>query len=118
VKRAKERELKHALWEIRRAIDAYKDASDRGTIAKPDGASGYPPTLDTLVSGVSALDGSGTMYWLRRIPTDPFADPANPRWGLRSYASAPDAPKPGADVYDVYSLSTATSISGEPYGRW
>ena len=29
-KREKERELRHALWEMRDAIDRYKDGADRG----------------------------------------------------------------------------------------
>jgi general secretion pathway protein G len=120
VKRTKERELKQALWEIRHAIDAYKDASDNGTIAKRDGASGYPPSLAVLAAGVPSLDGVRRVYWLRRIPADPFVPdaPADARWGLRSYESTPDDPKAGADVYDVYSLSAETGINGLPYRRW
>lgn len=119
-RRNKELELKHALREIRRAIDAYKEASDQGRIARVDGASGYPPSLDALVKGEPAADGSQRMYWLRRVPADPFVPrkAGKPEWGVRSYASPPDAPQPGADVYDVYSLSHDVSISGVPYREW
>lgn len=120
IKRAKERELKQALWEIRHAIDAYKDASDNGAIARQEGASGYPPSLAVLVAGAPSLDSRHRIYWLRRIPVDPFVPdaPADARWGLRSYASPPEAPTAGRDVYDVFSLSAASAINGTSYRDW
>ena len=121
-RRSKERELKAALWEIRSAIDSYKQASDSGRIARPSGASGYPPSLQALVDGVPDLQAGGqAMYLLRRIPRDPFAPAAlaaADSWGLRSYRSAPSQPQPGADVFDVYSLSERAGMNGTPYREW
>ncbi|AXA91103.1 type II secretion system protein [Massilia sp. YMA4] len=122
-KRNKERELKIALWEIRRAIDAYKSAYDKGLIDRSATVSGYPPNLGVLVSGVTlnkAADGQ-VAFLLRRIPRDPFARPggaAEQSWGLRSYASPPERPQPGADVFDIHSTSNEVGINGVPYSQW
>src|SRR5258708_7744905 len=52
IKREKERELRHDLWQLRDAIDRYKDAADRGAFQIKVGSEGYPPDLETLVKGV------------------------------------------------------------------
>jgi general secretion pathway protein G len=116
VQRARERDLRHALRTVRGAIDAYKQAVDANRIARQADASGYPPTLEVLVEGVKdAKDPKGAkIYFLRRIPRDPFGTD----WGLRSYASPPDDPQPGKDVYDVYSRSEGTGLNGVPYREW
>jgi general secretion pathway protein G len=101
--RQKEQALRDALWEIRGALDAYKRAVDSGLIARAPGGSGYPPTLGDLVKGSAGAQGQ-TLYFLRRLPRDPFAPSqtsAEETWALRSYDSPPDAPRPGNDVYDV-----------------
>lgn len=122
--RAQESELRAALRQIRDAIDAYKAAYDEGRIERRSGASGYPPALDALVKGVpDAGDPDGRrLYFLRRLPRDPFhPDPAlaaAQTWGKRSYASPPEAPREGADVFDVYSLSPRTGLDGRPYREW
>ena len=124
VKRGKEQELRLALREIRTGIDAYKRAYDQGHIEKEVGQTGYPPTLDILVTGVvDASDPDGkSMYFMRRIPRDPFypeATVAAPdTWGLRAYASAPDQPEAGDDVYDVYTRATGIGLNGIPYRDW
>jgi general secretion pathway protein G len=124
VKREKEAELRAALRQIRTAIDDYREAVDEGRVPRLPGQSRYPPSLATLALGVpDALDPQGRrIYFLRRIPRDPFAAnpdvPAADTWGLRSYASPPDAPAPGADVFDVYSRSEATGSNGIPYRQW
>jgi len=124
VQRAKEAELRSALREIRLALDAYKKAYDEGHIERKVGASGYPPNLEVLVQGVPDAKNpkKPKIYFLRRLPRDPmFPDPATPAaetWGKRSYASPPDDPQPGDDVFDVYSLSTASGINGIPYRLW
>lgn len=123
--REREAELRDALRTIRNAIDAYKAASDTGSIKKDANKSGYPPDLQVLVDGVddarSAKEGV-KLYFLRRVPRDPFwPDPqaaAGDTWGLRSYASAPDDPQPGDDVFDVYSRSSRTGLNGIPYHDW
>lgn len=123
-RRAKEAELRVALRQIRGAIDAYKAAADLGQIARPEGTSGYPPSLDMLADGVRdqrSPDGA-RIYFLRRVPRDPFAPattvPASAGWGKRSYASPPDAPVEGSDVFDVYSLAAGAGLDGVPYREW
>ena len=123
VKRSQEQELRRALWQIRDAIDAYKQASDDGRIPKGLGATGYPKRLEELVDGVEDRKSQkhARIYFLRRLPRDPLADPSLPAadtWGKRSYASAPDAPSEGDDVFDVYSLSSGSGINGRPYRDW
>lgn len=123
-RRSKEGDLRVALREIRTAIDAYKDAADQGRIQKEAEASGYPPTLQVLVDGVEDARSAtqAKIYFMRRVPRDPFFPDASASaadtWGLRSYASPPDAPAPGDDVYDVYSLSPDNGINGVPYRDW
>jgi general secretion pathway protein G len=116
VQRARERELRHALRTLRTAIDAHKQAADDNRIARAADASGYPPTLEVLVEGVKdARDPKGArLYFLRRVPRDPFGG----EWGLRSYASPPDEPAPGKDVFDVYSRREGAGLNGVPYREW
>lgn len=121
LQRERERELKQALWQIRDAIDAYKRANDRGLLSQPAGATGYPPSLQALVSGDTGIPGAQRMVFLRRIPRDPFASaelPAEQTWGLRSYLSSAEQPQPGADVYDVYSRAPRSGLNGVPLKDW
>jgi len=123
-KRNKEQELKKALWQIRDAIDAYKQATDDGLIKKSLGQSGYPPSLRQLYEGVESIQDpkKRKIYFLRRIPRDPFATDmglsAEETWGKRSYISSFDEPEAGDDIYDVYSLSNETGINQQPYREW
>lgn len=123
--RQRESELRDALRTIRTAIDAYKKASDSGRIKKEADKSGYPPDLQTLVDGVddaSSPKEGVKIYFLRRVPRDPFwpdtnSSPAD-TWGLRSYASPAEDPQPGDDVFDVYSRSSRVGLNGAPYREW
>ena len=123
VRRSKEQDLKAALMQIRDAIDAYKDAADSGRIAKAATDTGYPGSLDVLVNGVvdKGSPTGGKIYFLRRIPRDPFADagvPAGQTWLLRASDSPPDAPRDGRDVFDVRSLSEGKALDGTYYKEW
>jgi general secretion pathway protein G len=115
--RGKEQELRSALREIREAIDAYKRAADEGRIERKADAAGYPPTLAALVEGVELKSDpdKARVYFLRRIPRDPVS---GEEWGLRSYASPADDPRPGKDVYDVYSRSEEIGLNKLPYKEW
>jgi len=122
--RAKEQDLRRALREMREAIDAHKQAFDEGRIARRPGDSGYPRRLEDLAAGIEDQKSpkKERLYFLRRVPRDPLAiDPAlaaADTWGKRSYASAPDAPREGEDVFDVFSLSASVGINGRPYREW
>jgi general secretion pathway protein G len=124
LQRRHEQDLRAALREIRAGIDAYKRAGDEGRIARAAGATGYPPTLEVLVQGVPDQKSpkQAKIYFLRRLPRDPFNGDAGlpdaQTWGKRSYASEPDEPKEGDDVYDVYSTSGKVGLNGIPYSRW
>ena len=115
--RGKEQELRHALREIREALDAYKRASDEGKIERKADGSGYPPSLATLVEGVpdKTTPEKSTIYFLRRIPRDPLT---GEDWRVRSYASPADDPQPGKDVYDVHSRSGEVGLNKVPYREW
>jgi general secretion pathway protein G len=122
--REKESDLRSALREIRGAIDAYKLAADTGHIQRELGSSGYPPELKLLYEGIedAASEKKVKLYFLRRVPRDPFfpdaAVPAEQTWGLRSYQSPPDDPQPGDDVFDVYSLAPGNGLNGVRYHDW
>lgn len=122
-RRSQEAELRQSLRTIRVALDDYKRAWEQGRIERKPDQSGYPPNLDVLVKGVMDVSSpkAGRIYFLRRLPRDPFAEaslPAAMTWGLRSYASSAEAPVPGVDVFDVYSLTEGVSLDGTPYRRW
>jgi general secretion pathway protein G len=117
VQRNKEKDFRHALREIRGAIDAYKRAADEGAIERKADASGYPETLALLVEGVADKrkpDGP-KIFFLRRVPPDPVS---GEDWALRSYASTASEPQPGKDVFDVYSRSPQMGLNGVAYREW
>jgi general secretion pathway protein G len=115
IQRSKERELRRDLWEMRDAIDRYKDAADRGAFQVKVDSQGYPPDLDTLVKGV---DSNGKkLRFLRRIPVDPMT--GTDEWGLRSMQDDPDSDSwGGQNVFDVYTKSSGTGLDGTKYKTW
>jgi general secretion pathway protein G len=115
IKRERERELRRDLWELRDAIDRYKDAADRGGFQIKVGSEGYPPDLDTLVNGVDV--GGKKLRFLRKIPTDPMT--GNTEWGLRSMQDDPTSDSwGGQNVFDVFTKSPGTGLDGTPYKEW
>lgn len=115
MKREKERELRRDLWEMRDAIDHYKDAADKGAFQIKVGTDGYPPDLQTLVDGVD-VNGK-KLRFLRRIPIDPMTGKAE--WGMRSEQDDPDSQSwGGQNVFDVYSESQGTALDGTKYAEW
>ena len=115
VKRVKERELHSDLWEMRAAIDKYKDAADKGGIQTKVDSDNYPPDLDTLVKGVEVKGKK--MRFLRRIPIDPMTN--KPDWGLRSEQDDPNSDSfGGQNLFDVYSKAQGTALNGTKYASW
>jgi len=130
--RVKETELRQALRTIRNGLDAYKAATDSGMLPKQAGESGYPPSLEVLTQvldvttqrdfGLNAGEASKHLVILRQLPRDPFFPdpqvPAAQTWSTRAYASRPDDPQSGADVFDVSSMSARVGLDGTPYSSW
>jgi len=115
VKREKERELRRDLWEMRDAIDRYKDAADKGAMQIKADSMGYPPDLETLVNGVDIQEKK--VKFLRRIPVDPMTGTAD--WGLRSNQDDADSDSfGGQNVFDVHTKSTGTALDGTKYSTW
>ena len=115
IQRGKARELRRDLWEMRDAIDRYKDAADRGAFQTKLDSQGYPPDLETLVKGV---DSNGKkLRFLRHIPVDPMT--GKTEWGLRSMQDDPDSDSwGGQSVFDVYTKSEGTGLDGTKYKTW
>jgi general secretion pathway protein G len=115
IKREKERELRRDLWEMRDAIDRYKDAADRGAFQIKVGSEGYPPDLEALVKGVDVAGKK--VRFLRRIPVDPMT--GTTEWGMRSMQDDPASDSwGGQNVFDVFTKSQGTGLDGTPYKDW
>ena len=115
VKRQKEKELRRDLWMMRDAIDAYKDAADKGAFQTKADSFNYPPDLDTLVNGETVLDKK--LKFLREIPTDPMTGQKD--WVLQSMQDDPDSDSwGGQNVFDVHSKSDGTALDGTKYSTW
>ena len=116
IQREKEKELRRALWEMRDAIDRYKDAADRQAFQIKLDSGGYPPTLEELVKGVE-IQGDKKVRFLRSIPVDPMTK--GKEWGLRSMQDDPDSTSwGGQSVFDVYTKSVGTALDGSKYKDW
>lgn len=115
IKREKEKELRRDLWEMRDAIDRYKDAADRGGFQTKVDSQNYPPALEDLVKGVD-VQGKKVRF-LRKIPTDPMT--GTTEWGMRSMQDDPDSDSwGGQSVFDVYTKSTGEALDGTKYKDW
>jgi general secretion pathway protein G len=115
VQRERERELRYELWQMRDAIDHYKDAADKHAFQIKLDGQGYPPDLDTLVKGVDAQGKK--LRFLRRIPVDPMT--GKPEWTLRSMQDEPNSDSwGGQNVFDVASKSQGTALDGTKYSDW
>ena len=115
MKRQNERLLHRDLWEMRDAIDHYKDAADMHAFQTKVDSQNYPPDLETLVNGVD-VKGKKVKF-LRKIPVDPMTGKAE--WGLRSMQDDPTSESfSGQSVFDVYSKSQGTALDGTKYSTW
>jgi general secretion pathway protein G len=115
ISREKEHMLRIDLWEMRDAIDRYKDAADRGGFQTKVDSQNYPPDLETLVKGVD-VQGKKIRF-LRKIPIDPMT--GTTEWGLRSMQDDPDSDSwGGQSVFDVYTKSQGEGLDGTKYKDW
>src|ERR1700682_4943279 len=115
VKRDRERELRRDLWEMRDAIDHYKDAAERGAFQTKVGTQNYPPDLETLVKG-EEVQGKKIRF-LRKIQVDPMTN--STEWGMRSMQDDPDSDSwGGRSGFGVYTKSQGTGLDGTKYKDW
>jgi general secretion pathway protein G len=115
IQREKERMLRYDLWQMRDAIDRYKDAADRGGFRTKVDSQNYPPDLETLVKGED-VNGKKVRF-LRKIPVDPMT--GTTEWGLRSMQDDPDSDSwGGQSVFDVYTKSQGEALDGTKYKDW
>jgi len=117
VQRTKEKQLHQALWDMRDAIDRYKDAADRQVLGQTKvDTMGYPPDLETLVKGIEGQGGKKYKF-LRSIPEDPMTK--SKEWGMRSMQDDFDSDSwGGQNVFDVYSKSEGVALDGTKYKDW
>ena len=90
--KAREAALKQNLQTIRTVLDQHY--ADKGF---------YPPSLEILVEA----------GYLRQVPTDPFAEPAD-AWVIE-FEENPDVE---SGIFDVHSGSDGLSTNGTPYPEW
>ena len=108
------------------------------TIFGVDNPDHYPPTLETLIEGVSVLPRNSTggrgdpgvkatdltsqlatkkKVYLREIPIDPMTGKAD--WEFKSCYDPVDSTSWGGEnVFDVRSKSKAKALNGEQYSDW
>jgi len=116
IQREREKELRTDLWEMRDAIDRYKDAAEQGKFQTKVDSQNYPPDLDTLVKGVEAQGGKKIRF-LRSIPMDPMTK--SKEWGMRSMQDDADSDSwGGQNIFDVYTKSDGTALDGTKYKDW
>ncbi|MGD0268819.1 MAG: type II secretion system protein [Candidatus Sulfotelmatobacter sp.] len=115
IQRERERLLRADLWQMRDAIDRYKDAADRNLFQTKVDSQNYPPDLETLVKGVDVQGKK--LRFLRQIPVDPMT--GTTEWGMRSMQDDPDSDSwGGQSVFDVFTKSQGIGLDGTKYKDW
>ncbi len=122
LRRNRERELRMALAEMRKAIDKFKDAADKNQISPtaitPE-SMGYPLKLEDLVNGVKGVGPAADVKvkFLRRIPRDPMTNSYD--WGKRAMQDDPRSSGGGSqNVFDVFTRSGEKALDGTAYAEW
>ncbi len=91
--------------------------SDRPESENPAFGSGRDPFGQSSRPFDSDRGQPETMRFLRQIPTDPMT--GQREWGLLSVSDDPMSRSwSGRNVFDVYSLSSATALDGTRYSEW
>jgi general secretion pathway protein G len=115
VRREKERELRYDLWQMRDAIDRYRDAADKHAFQVKVDSQNYPPDLQRLVDGEDVQGKK--LKFLRRIPVDPMTGKAE--WNMRSSQDDPNSDSwGGQNLFDVSSKSQQMALDGTKYSDW
>jgi general secretion pathway protein G len=81
------------------------------------GAFGQTPTQGQNSGSSQGQDLIRHVRFLRRIPVDPMTGRAE--WGMRAVQDDPDSTSwGGKNVFDVFSLSSATALDDTKYSDW
>lgn len=126
IRRSKEVALKKNLMLVREAIDRFNDDCRAGVFSPAQAGVSrdcFPETLETLAEGVDAAGGADkVLRYLRRIPSDPFAEeggaPAE-HWEIRGYQDDYDSEIwSGDDVFDIRVKHDRKALDGSRYRDW
>lgn len=99
------------------ALAGASGTSQFGSVGTPQQGSGTGTSTSLSSSAVGALDLPTKVRYLRKIPVDPMTGKAE--WGLRAMQDDPDSHSWGGhNVFDIYTLSDATSADGSKYSDW
>jgi general secretion pathway protein G len=121
LRKQKELELRRDLRILRGAIDDYKrmvgDNPQLQTFMKT-GSDGYPPDLETLVTGLDTGElKQRKIKFLRRIPIDPMTGQGD--WIVRSNTQDRNVDFwDRMHVFDVRSRSRGVALDGTKYADW
>ncbi|WP_413665910.1 hypothetical protein ACG1BZ_07580 [Microbulbifer sp. CNSA002] len=118
--------MKKNLILMREAIDRFNDDCRAGLFspAQPGVSRDcFPETLETLTEGVNATGGADkVLRYLRRIPSDPFAEEGGDRvghWEIRGYQDEYDSEIwSGDDVFDIRVKHDLQALDGSSYRDW
>ena len=117
IQREKERRLRDALSEMRKAIDRYKDMADAGQLGQVDPDTfGYPASLEIMVEGVPMQMGAGGMGGMGGGMGQGFGTPASQLGGSRGRGGMGGGSRMGGSAFGGSRGGTGGGMGGSSFG--